>query len=303
MNQLITVAIPVTRVLEIAEQAINSIVQQSYRNISIILQVEKGYADLDLVSKYLNDNRVTIVQFPENTNLATKCNEAIKHCNTKYFARMDDDDISLPYRLQKQLSLMERNPDVDICGCSVCFFGEDSKIYVPAVFHQDIVIRLLNGSSIPHSSWLMRTGKIQELELVYNQELEFAQDYDFLVRCKNILKYQNISEILVKLRTHINQSSKNIKQSEISDIVRTNLLKELRIPESEIIVWNSFINSKELDQESITIANNIIASNKTYKTFNQSKLKLYISYLLGTKISTYFQFKLLIDSKIDNFLN
>ena len=37
----------------------------------------------------------------------------------KYIARMDSDDISLPYRIEDQVNFMELNADIDILGANV----------------------------------------------------------------------------------------------------------------------------------------------------------------------------------------
>lgn len=59
------------------------------------------------------------VQLKTNVGLGLALNEGLKKCKNEMVARMDSDDISLPERCEKQLLMFEKNPELDIVGCSV----------------------------------------------------------------------------------------------------------------------------------------------------------------------------------------
>ena len=52
----------------------------------------------------------------------------LKHCKTKYFARMDSDDISLPDRFKFQLNFLEKNNDIDILGTYAIDINEYEEV-------------------------------------------------------------------------------------------------------------------------------------------------------------------------------
>lgn len=63
----------------------------------------------------------------KNVGLAASLNVLILNLEGEpYVFRMDADDVSLPDRFEKQVSFMERNPDVDILGGAILEFGEAS---------------------------------------------------------------------------------------------------------------------------------------------------------------------------------
>lgn len=57
-----------------------------------------------------------VVSLPVNGGLGKALNEGLKHCSYDIVVRMDTDDISRPYRFEKQVPYMESHPDVDVCS-------------------------------------------------------------------------------------------------------------------------------------------------------------------------------------------
>ena len=59
------------------------------------------------------------VPLSENRGLGLALQEGILHCSNELVARMDTDDISVPYRFERQLAEFEKNPGIDICGSHI----------------------------------------------------------------------------------------------------------------------------------------------------------------------------------------
>lgn len=62
---------------------------------------------------------ISQVQLKKNVGLGLALNEGLKVCKNELIARMDSDDISLPKRFEKQLSVFQMNHEIDIVGCPV----------------------------------------------------------------------------------------------------------------------------------------------------------------------------------------
>lgn len=88
----------------------------------------------DLIDKVIRDLQINhpeihAIQLEKNMGLGLALNEGLKICKNELIARMDSDDISLPTRCEKQLSLFESDPDLDIVGCPVIeFFGTPDNV-------------------------------------------------------------------------------------------------------------------------------------------------------------------------------
>ena len=79
---------------EMLKESINSILNQTYKNIELIIVNDGSNKDDLKVIKSFNDNRIRVVNNKVNEGLAISLNKAIDISNGIYIARMDSDDIS-----------------------------------------------------------------------------------------------------------------------------------------------------------------------------------------------------------------
>ncbi len=59
------------------------------------------------------------VRLPENQGLGAALNIGLTHCTYELVARMDTDDVSMPDRIERQLTVFESDPDISICSGTV----------------------------------------------------------------------------------------------------------------------------------------------------------------------------------------
>lgn len=117
MEPLVSVILPVYNGEKYLEEAIDSILNQTYRNIECIV-VNDGSTDstLDLLLNYQKCDKRMVIISRENRGLVTSLNEAIQISHGEYIARMDADDISYAERIEKQVCYMEEHKDVYLLG-------------------------------------------------------------------------------------------------------------------------------------------------------------------------------------------
>lgn len=131
----VTVLLPVYNGEKYIAQAIESILNQSFRNFELRI-IDDGSKDssVKIVQSY-SDPRIRIVKNPQNLGLVQTLNRGITLIKSEYLARMDADDIALPDRLEKQLLFMQARPEVGLLGGAIQLVDENGdkhgKITVP----------------------------------------------------------------------------------------------------------------------------------------------------------------------------
>jgi glycosyltransferase involved in cell wall biosynthesis len=75
-----------------------------------------------------NDSRIALLQNGEQMGIAYSLNRAIIYSKSKYIARMDADDVSLPERLERQVAFLERNREIDLVGTCAYEVDEEQRI-------------------------------------------------------------------------------------------------------------------------------------------------------------------------------
>lgn len=118
------------------DEALESIWSQSLPpNEVVIVQDGKLPKSLeDIISKWKKrlTGKLKIVKLNSNVGLGLALQAGVVQCSYEHIARMDSDDISTPERFEKQVSFMENNPEIDLCGCQIREFHQnllDTKIY------------------------------------------------------------------------------------------------------------------------------------------------------------------------------
>jgi len=130
-NSLVSVLIPCYNCEEYVEEAVMSIIKQTYPNLEILV-IDDGSTDntgniLKILAK--EDPRIIYIKNEENLKLIATLNKGLNLCKGKYIARMDADDISLPTRIEKQVNFLEAHPEIGIVGTYTKNFGVNNKTW------------------------------------------------------------------------------------------------------------------------------------------------------------------------------
>lgn len=118
MNDLISIIIPVYNVKNYLEECVESVLNQTYRNLEVII-VDDGSTDGSefICDKYKEtDNRVIVIHQP-NMGLSSARNTGICNCKGKYLCFVDSDDyIESRYVEELYNSIKKYNVRISICG-------------------------------------------------------------------------------------------------------------------------------------------------------------------------------------------
>ena len=128
MGDLVSVIVPVYNREKYLFECIDSIINQTYKNLEIIF-VDDGSTDnsLSILKHYERLDKRIIVMTQNNLGTCLAVKNALSISNGKYIFRVDSDDINYLDRCEKQLKfLLEK--DYDVVGCYLKSFGNGSEI-------------------------------------------------------------------------------------------------------------------------------------------------------------------------------
>lgn len=107
------------------EEAIRSVMGQTYRNWELLV-IDDGSKDdtVDVVKRLCReDGRITLLQNPQNMGVAHTRNRGLDLCDGRYAALLDSDDVWHPEKLEKQL-LLAQDTGADVIYCSYGIMDE-----------------------------------------------------------------------------------------------------------------------------------------------------------------------------------
>lgn len=245
---LISVLLPVYNCEKYVFEAISSILNQTYSNFELII-IDDCSTDTTLqICKSFKDERIIRIEKEKNSGYTSSLNYGIGIAKGKYIARMDGDDVSLPTRFEKQVDFMEANGDVVVCGSSFSIIETD-KLFILPEFNEDIKVRLLYENCIGHPTVMLRKNTLEKHAILYNPEMEPAEDYALWVQLLAFGKLHNLKECLLKYRVHESQVSnlRNERQMESARQTKLELLSYIKstISKEDQNVYLKAINPEE----------------------------------------------------------
>jgi len=111
-NPLVSIIIPTYNRPDLLFNAIESVINQLYTNIEIIVVNDAG-EDVSHIIDAFADTRVRYFTHEENQKISAARNTGLMHAKGKYIAYLDDDDIYYPNHIGTLVRFLESN-DVDI---------------------------------------------------------------------------------------------------------------------------------------------------------------------------------------------
>lgn len=203
----ITVLMPVFNCELYIQDAVESILNQSYKDFELLIIDDASTDQTVSIVKKFNDLRIQIIEKPLNTGYTNSLNYGLTLARGEYIARMDGDDISLPDRFAKQVAFLDANPEVVLCGTSYKILGNDKHISIPEN-HEEIKLYLLIGNCIAHPTVMLRKKVLDEFSMVYDTTKEPSEDYDLWVRLLSFGKLYNLQTVLLEYRIYNTQVSR-----------------------------------------------------------------------------------------------
>ncbi len=202
---------------EYIKASIDSMINQTVAPEQIVLVVDGPISDeiKRVIFQYKkNEELFTVVELEKNEGLGHALNAGLQYCRNELVARMDADDISLPKRCEKELRCFLKNKRLDICGCNIDEFDEDSgdvvtSRVVPSDYDQ-IKQFMRRRQAFNHPTVIYR--KTAVLEAGGYKDIKRKEDFDLFSRMLSAGDYaENINESLYLYR--VNQENYKRRKS------------------------------------------------------------------------------------------
>lgn len=203
-------------------EALDSLLAQTYQHFKVIM-CDDGSSDntMEIAQRYVDKypGKFILIRNEKNLKLAATLNHCLEYADTEYVARMDGDDLSLPERLEKEISFLEAHPEYALVSCPMIYFDERGDYRIGTCGGEPTKEDFKYGTPFCHAPVLMRANILKSIG-GYTAEpwVERAEDYYLWFKFyKAGYRGFNLSEPLYKMRNDRNA----FKRRKASDRWRT----------------------------------------------------------------------------------
>lgn len=288
----VSIVIPCYNAEKYILDAINSILNQSFSNLEVIVVDDCSTDNSWSILKSISDTRLRLFQNKSNQGYPCSVNFAINKARGKYIARMDADDVSHKDRLSMQLKFFQKYPQVAIVSCRRGFLSPNGKKFLirkniesQELFVIETWIDLFEGNRIFTDPACIFLKKDFDAIGGYNTYQRTGMDVDLWLR---LMEYRNSDTLVISEPLYFrrfvsnaitfdsNTSNINVRHHAIS---RTGYNKDV----SKFLKNDSSINSKYNLRISAAAYSFLVGDFKGSREFIKS-------INIENRVNTYFKF-------------
>ncbi len=193
---------------KLLENAIQSVLAQTVTDIECIV-VDDASTD-GTQEAYANDSRVIYVRIDAKDSRGGNYarNQGVARATGEYIAFLDDDDVWLPNKLEKQLALCQEHPgSVIFCGRTfkrVSSEGEKLHVVIPPQKFSGDLSRLIRTTYVTSTSCLFFPRLLLDKVGNFDEKLTFWQEYELCIRLAQVAEFHFVPEALVTCLDEVN---------------------------------------------------------------------------------------------------
>lgn len=241
-NDKVTIVVPLYNCTYTIEKCINSIKQQSYQNLQVILVDDKSHDDsiqksLEIIA---NDERFIIIKQKHNKGVSAARNRGLQYGNGKFLFFLDADDWLENDAIEHLVTLANQTDSDFVCASHIQNFDstenkkEDGTPDIDSTFsHSELISYIKNHLKSPYKFTLLVHcwAKLYNLKIIKDNSIHFDEqlsqledvnfNYYYLAHCNHV-SYKN--EYIYHHRIDSNSHSLSTMTGKEANAMTNNLL-------------------------------------------------------------------------------
>ena len=203
MKPTVSVIIPAYNSERYLSQALTSVLNQTYRNIEVIVVDDASNDDTVKIAYSFTDNRLKVLENQENLGVSGARNRALKIARGEWIALLDSDDWYAPQRIERLLSVAQQHNADLIADDLFLVRGRESVPWstllrengaLPATVELIDAVKFIESDRLPpitaprnwsfgYTKPLIRKAFLDQHQLNYDEEIEVGEDFALYFRC------------------------------------------------------------------------------------------------------------------------
>jgi glycosyltransferase involved in cell wall biosynthesis len=192
---------------QVLTEAIDSVLDQTFKDFELIVVDNYSSDNTESIVASYTDKRIRYFKNQNNGFMGINRNFGIEKSGGEYIAFLDDDDLWLPEKLEKQVELLDSNKALGLVYSDSYMMDINGNLAENTYFHDrrpvrgDAFVELLQYDPVPMLTALIRKEVLDRVGL-FNPRYRIALDYDLWLRIAEHYPIDFIEQPLAKYRVH-----------------------------------------------------------------------------------------------------
>ena len=216
---LLSVFIPTYNGENFVREAVESVLDNGFTDLEVVV-VDDGSADgtAQIVGS-IRHPALRFVRQATNLGVVLTRRRSISLLRGRYMALLDQDDIAMPGRFERQINRLEAAGGPDILGGGVQLFGEQQgEWFFPSTDAQIRAGLLFFDCPLANPTICMKLAPFREGRISYSAGIRVVADYALWVDAMHAeLRFENLPILLTRYRRHSRSMTRNSRDRLIAE--------------------------------------------------------------------------------------
>lgn len=202
LQKLVSIVLPTHNGAQWLEQSIQSVLEQSYPNIELIIVDDCSTDSTPLLADAYarKDTRVRVIHNATNQKLPRSLNIGFADARGDYLTWTSDDNWYEPEAIEKMVAYLNAHDEVGMVACDFSKIDGDTGELIAVMHLNPSAEELLKGNQI--GACFMYRRSVAERVGTYDEAKFLVEDYDYWLRIRLTADIGKIDETLYNYRTH-----------------------------------------------------------------------------------------------------
>ncbi len=211
----VSVVIPTYNRAHLISRAIQSVLDQTYQDLEIIIVDDGSTDNTEEIVKSFKDERIRFIRYDKNKGASAARNTGIRASKGEYIAFQDSDDEWFPDKLEQQMKVFRISPpEIGVVYSGFYRIEADKKIYVPSDFitqkEGNIHNELLKGNFVGTPAVLIKKECFENTKY-FDENLPALEDWELWIEISKHYVFKYVNKPL--LYTYSTRDSVNLNES------------------------------------------------------------------------------------------
>ncbi len=285
-TQLVSVIVPLYNAEKYIEETMESILNQTYKNIEIVIVDDGSKDQSSSIVKNFKKKYPEQIQYilQENQGVSVARNTGIENANGEYISFLDSDDLWHSTKIEKQIESMHKN-NMNACYCGFMNFYEETgeKVENTTNFVKGNMTKafLTHQVFAQTSTWIFKKSIVMNHNIRFTPGCSWGEDLEFLFKLMSVTNVCYVDEYLTYYRILSGGSlSSNYKDYELKttkELEVFNRMKDWIHHKSKDLITNDSTELIEILETYLfpyTVINNACIYIKGHPKLDKSKVQL-----------------------------
>ncbi|MCC2380753.1 glycosyltransferase family 2 protein [Bacillus wiedmannii] len=285
-TQLVSVIVPLYNAEKYIEETMESILNQTYKNIEIVI-VDDGSKDQsssivkNFKKKYPEQIKYIL---QENQGVSVARNTGIENANGEYISFLDSDDLWHSTKIEKQIESMHKN-NMNACYCGYMNFYEETgeKVENTTNFVKGNMTKafLTHQVFAQTSTWIFKKSIVMDHNIRFTPGCSWGEDLEFLFKLMSVTNVCYVDEYLTYYRIlsggNLSSNYKDYELKTTKELEVFNRMKDWIHNKSKDLITNDSTELIEILETYLfpyTVINNACIYIKGHTKLDKSKVQL-----------------------------